>query len=65
MQNIVTNIATNIDTVTATIRIVGERASLELSGEIERFDDVDVVSIASEYGYKIGHVVDECTFRLI
>lgn len=57
---------TNIDTVTATIVVDNRgRVCLELSGEIERFDYVDVVSIAAEYGYKIGDVVDECTFRLI
>lgn len=59
-------IATNIDTVTADIVVDNRgRVCLELSGEIERFDYVDVVSIAAAHGYRIGDVVDECTFRLI
>lgn len=59
-------IKTNIDTVTAAITTDNRgRPCLELSGEIEKFDYVDVVTIAAEHGYRIGDVVDECTFRLI
>lgn len=59
-------IATNIDTVTAAIVVDSrDRVYIELSGEIERFDSVDVVSIAAAHGYRIGDVVDECTYSLI
>lgn len=60
------HIATDIDTVAAAIVIDHDgRAYLQLSGQIERFDDVDVVSIAKAHGYRIGDVVDECSFTLI
>jgi predicted NAD/FAD-binding protein len=57
---------TNIDTVSATIRHTpGGFVVLELSGEIERFDAVDVVGIAAAHGYEIDDVVDESTYVLI
>jgi hypothetical protein len=51
-------IATNIDNVTARIRLTARAAVLELSGDVDSFDAVDVDAVADEYGFRVVDVIN-------
>ena len=51
-------ITTNVDTVTARIRLTARAAVIELSGDVDRFDDVDVDGIVEAHGFRIVDVLN-------
>ena len=51
-------ITTNLDNVTARIRLTARAAVLELSGDVDSFDAVDVEAIADKHGFRIMDVLN-------
>jgi hypothetical protein len=51
-------IATNLDNVTARIRLTARAAVLELSGDVDSFDAVDVDAVADAHGFRVVDVLN-------
>jgi hypothetical protein len=51
-------ITTNIDNVTARIRLTARAAVLELSGDVDSFDAVNVDAVANAHGFRVVDVLN-------
>lgn len=55
---------TNIPSIAATIRDIGERSFIELRGDVDQMDAVDVDAIAAAHGFIVVDVIDETTLEI-